>query len=80
MGEICAMTDKEILDDVYKWTVGIVKNGDANVPSQVRFKEFKEFIERKRRTSSERSQPRDEFDYNKIRREGEWSKRKTGAL
>jgi len=51
MGEICAMTDKEILDDVYKWTVGIVKNGDANVPSQVRFKEFKEFIERKRRTS-----------------------------
>ena len=40
------MNDKEILEEVYRRVVSIAKNGDANVPSQVRFKEFKEFIER----------------------------------
>lgn len=52
MGEICAMTDEEILDEVYRRTVNIAKNGDANVPSQVRCTEFKEFIERKRITTT----------------------------
>ena len=39
------MTNTEILDEVYRRIVTIAKNGDANVPSQVRFKEFKGFIE-----------------------------------
>ena len=47
------MTDKEILDEVYKRVVVIAKNGDANIPSQVRFKEFKGFIEVERRKASE---------------------------
>jgi len=40
------MKDKEILEEVYRRVVNIAKNGDANVPSQVRFKEFRDFIER----------------------------------
>ena len=40
------MTDREILQEVYRRVVLIARNGDANVPSQVRFKEFKNFIER----------------------------------
>ena len=39
------MTDKEILEEVYRRVVTIATNGDANVPSQVRFKEFRGFIE-----------------------------------
>ncbi len=39
------MSDKEILDEVYRRIVAIARNGDANVPSQVRFKEFRDFIE-----------------------------------
>ena len=40
------MTDEEILEEVYRRVVAIAQNGDANVPSQVRFKEFRDFIER----------------------------------
>ena len=40
------MTDKEILEEVYRRIIVIAKNGDANVPSQVRFKEFRDFVER----------------------------------
>ena len=40
------MKDEQILEEVYRRVVTIAKNGDANVPSQVRFKEFKDFIER----------------------------------
>jgi hypothetical protein len=40
------MTDEKILEEVYRRVVAIAKNGDANVPSQVRFKEFRDFIER----------------------------------
>ena len=39
------MKDKEILEEVYRRVVAIAEKGDANVPSQVRFKEFKGFIE-----------------------------------
>jgi len=40
------MTDAEILEEVYRRATIIATNGDANVPSQVRFKEFRDFIER----------------------------------
>ena len=40
------MKDKEILEEVYRRVVTIARNGDANVPSQARFKEFRSFIER----------------------------------
>ena len=40
------MKDKEILEEVYRRITVIATNGDANVPSQVRFKEFRDFIER----------------------------------
>ena len=40
------MNDNEILEEVYRRIVSIAKNGDANVPSQARFKEFKDYIER----------------------------------
>ena len=39
------MKDKEILEEVYRRVVTIATNGDANVPSQERFKEFRDFIE-----------------------------------
>ena len=47
------MTDAEILEEVYRRATSIATNGDANVPSQVRFKEFKEFIEREREREGE---------------------------
>jgi len=50
------MTDKEILEEIYRRVVTIAANGDANVPSQVRFKEFRDFIESE-------WQKRDELDY-----------------
>ena len=50
------MTDREILEEVYRRVVTIAANGDANVPSQVRFKEFRDFIESE-------WQKRDELDY-----------------
>ena len=40
------MTDEKILEEVYRRIVVIATNGDANVPSQVRFKEFRDYIER----------------------------------
>ena len=40
------MKDEQILEEIYCRAVSIAKNGDANVPSQVRFKELKDFIER----------------------------------
>ena len=40
------MTDREILEEVYRRSVLIAQNGDANVPSQLRFKELRNFIER----------------------------------
>jgi len=39
------MKDEQILEEVYRRIVTIATNGDANVPSQVRFKEFRDFIE-----------------------------------
>ena len=45
------MTDKEILNELYKRMATIARNGDANVPSQVRFKELKDFIKRERITT-----------------------------
>ena len=39
------MKDKEILEEVYRRITVIATNGDANVPSQERFKEFRDFIE-----------------------------------
>ena len=39
------MTDTEILEEVYRRATTIATNGDANVPSQIRFKEFRDFIE-----------------------------------
>ena len=39
------MNDEKILEEVYRRIVTIATNGDANVPSQVRFKEFRDFIE-----------------------------------
>jgi hypothetical protein len=64
------MTDKEILDELYNRMANIVKNGDANVPSRLRLKEFKEFIERKRtkRTTTQ------------LVGKSEWAKRKIGDL
>ena len=50
------MTDREILEEVYRRVVTIAANGDANVPSQVRFKEFRDFIESE-------WQKRDELEY-----------------
>ena len=50
------MTDKEILEEVYRRVVTIAANGDANVPSQERFKEFRDFIESE-------WQKRDELEY-----------------
>ncbi len=52
------MTDKEILEEVYRRVVVIARNGDANVPSQVRFKEFRDFIESE-------WQKRDELEYRR---------------
>ena len=40
------MRDEQILEEVYCRAVSIAQNGDTNVPSQVRFKEIKDFIER----------------------------------
>ena len=39
------MNDEQILEEVYRRVVVIARNGDGNVPSQVRFKEFRDFIE-----------------------------------
>ena len=44
--EIKKMNDEKILEEVYRRITVIATNGDANVPSQVRFKEFRDFIER----------------------------------
>ena len=52
------MNDKKILEEVYRRVVAIVKNGDANVPSQVRFKEFKDFIEQEWQKADEEHQDR----------------------
>jgi hypothetical protein len=47
------MTDKKILEEVYRRVVTLARNGDGNVPSQERFKEFKDFIEREWRRQDE---------------------------
>ena len=39
------MNDEKILEEVYRRITTLATNGDANVPSQVRFKEFRDFIE-----------------------------------
>jgi hypothetical protein len=48
------MSDKEILEEVYRRAVSIAHNGDAKVPSQIRFKEFKDFIEQEWQKEDER--------------------------
>ena len=39
------MTDEKILEEVYRRITILATNGDANVPSQERFKEFRSYIE-----------------------------------
>ena len=39
------MNNEQILEEVYRRVCVLATNGDANVPSQERFKEFRSFIE-----------------------------------
>ena len=49
------MNDSQILEEVYRRHVAIAQNGDANVPSQARSKEFRDFIEREWQKQDEKN-------------------------